>query len=113
MGIMKSFQRSSIFKMESQSSMSGSALIYTVMALTEVFDSREKDAALRLRDTIARIHAERGPDLSGLTVDSLKDDDMDSDERPEDPTARGEDEYKPMTVAELAKLRAEIMQNLE
>lgn len=101
---------------ECQYSTSKLALVHAAPTLLGATYVREKDAATKPRETIARIHAERGPDLSGLTMESLKDDDMllDSD-KPEDPTTTGkdEDEEKRMTVAELTKMRTEIMQKLE
>jgi mediator of RNA polymerase II transcription subunit 17 len=77
--------------------------------------SRKKSASTRLRDVLARIALERGPDIASLTIHNLKDDD-DERKEPENAVAKDaddEEEQAPMEYDELAKMRETAFQNLE
>ncbi|KDQ12733.1 hypothetical protein BOTBODRAFT_34193 [Botryobasidium botryosum FD-172 SS1] len=80
-----------------------------------IFDEKQS-AAERLRETIARMVHERGPDLSLITMESLQGDDPEAPAKDEaEKDAGKEDEEgtrKPMTVAQLSQMRTDTIQKL-
>lgn len=79
---------------------------------------RKKATATKLREVIARIHAERGPDISGLTIDNVEDPEIDvesDDGEPKDlddapPHLKS---GAPMPFDDLVKMRDEISFNIQ
>jgi hypothetical protein len=81
---------------------------------------RRKAGATKLRETIARIHAERGPDISILTIDSLEDPENDvtseidgENDDAEDQPVRDLGSTAPMPYDDLVKLRDESSFNIQ
>jgi hypothetical protein len=79
---------------------------------------RKKSSATKLRESIARLHAERGPDISQLTIENVEDPDVDlasddgereqSDDTPPYLKLGG-----PMPFDDLVKMRDEISFNIQ
>ena len=79
---------------------------------------RKKAAATKLRESIARLHAERGPDISQLTIENVKDPDVDlaSDDGAREPNDDTPPHLKlggPMPFDDLMKMRDEISFNIQ
>lgn len=81
---------------------------------------RKKDAATRLRETLARIAAEKGADLPLLNTDDLRNSDDDDDEEKSEKIEIAEDEQDdeekpdvPLTYEELTKMRQDVLMKLE
>lgn len=79
---------------------------------------RKKATATKLRETIARIHAERGPDISSLTIDNVEDPESEVDS--DDGEPKDVDDAPPhlksgtaMPFDDLVKMRDEISFNIQ
>jgi hypothetical protein len=90
----------------------------TVTIPTYTSHDRKKAAANKLRESIARLHAERGPHISQLTIENVEDADIDlasddgereqSDDTPAHLKLGG-----PMPFDDLVKMRDEISFNIQ
>lgn len=79
---------------------------------------RKKATATKLREAIARLHVERGPDISSLTVDNVEDPESDVESDNGEPKDLDDAPLHlktsaPMPFDDLVKMRDEISFNIQ